>query len=47
MKQNESGVKIMPLAGALYMDGKKIMDARSFAAGIQGIKNSTITWGKA
>ena len=31
----------------LKPDGKKIMDARSFAAGIQGIKNSTITWGKA
>lgn len=28
MKQNESGVKIMPLVGALYMDGKKIMDVK-------------------
>ena len=31
----------------LKPDGKKSMDARSFAAGIQGIKNSTITWGRA
>ena len=28
-------------------DGKKEMDARSFAAGIQGIKNSVKTWGRA
>ncbi len=28
-------------------DGKKLMDARSFAAGIQGIKKLTITWEKA
>lgn len=28
-------------------DGKKNMDARSFAAGIQGIKNTIVTWGRA
>ena len=28
-------------------DGKKSMDARSFAGGIQGIKNMQITWGRA
>ena len=28
-------------------DGKKSMDARSFAGGIQGIKNMQVTWGRA
>ena len=28
-------------------DGKKSMDARSFAGGIQGIKNMQLTWGRA
>ncbi len=28
-------------------DGKKSMDARSFAGGIQGIKNIELTWGRA
>lgn len=28
-------------------DGKKSMDARSFAGGIQGIKNKELTWGRA
>ena len=28
-------------------DGKKSMDARSFAGGIQGIKNMRLTWGRA
>lgn len=31
----------------LKPDGKKNMDARSFAAGIQGIKNNIIVWGRA
>lgn len=30
----------------LKPDGKQAMDARSFAAGIQGIKNGGLTWGK-
>lgn len=28
-------------------DGKKSMDARSFAGGIQGVKNKELTWGRA
>ncbi|HAM14846.1 MAG TPA: methionyl-tRNA formyltransferase [Eggerthellaceae bacterium] len=31
----------------LKPQGKKSMDARSFAAGIQGAKNSMLTWGRA
>lgn len=31
----------------LKPQGKKSMDARSFAAGIQGAKNTTLTWGRA
>lgn len=26
-------------------DGKQVMDAKAFAAGVQGIKNNTLTWG--
>lgn len=32
---------------ALKPQGKKSMDARSFAAGIQGVKNATLRWGRA
>lgn len=32
---------------ALKPQGKKSMDARSFAAGIQGAKKTTLTWGRA
>lgn len=39
----DGSVEIMELKP----DGKKSMDARSFAAGIQGIKNNIITWGRA
>ena len=28
-------------------DGKKSMDGRSFAAGIQGIKGTRVEWGRA
>ncbi|MEQ3034568.1 hypothetical protein AAAX54_14295, partial [Eggerthella lenta] len=30
--------------GALKPDGKQTMDARSFAAGVQGIKDGGLTW---
>lgn len=32
--------------GELKPEGKKSMDARAFAAGIQGVKKETLTWGR-
>ena len=32
------------MSSALKPDGKQTMDARSFAAGVQGIKDGGLTW---